>query len=409
VEAIRSYRVPIEAPKDLIEEYFKLRQRALDFILCQVRMSRKAHLDFEEENRKALRNELLRGWKFSKHYVDSAINSVIGLVKGWIMLYNRGKAKDKPKITRKTVYIKSTLFSYRNGVLKISIEPNRRYLEVDLTRYKWIPKDFERVGGLILTEKELIITVKKYVEPKAEKWASFDINLTNVTALMDGRIKSYDLRELYHIHRSYEVKRKRIQKLSKFKPKTSKKILRKYSGRERNRARDFMHKLTTSIARELRELGSGAILEDLRNIKSRVLNSSRKNNGKLSKWNARQLQFMLEYKLRWLGLPVKYVNPANSSKTCPLCSGSMASYGGRLMKCEKCGLTIDRDVVAVLNLQMRGAGFPQRALNELVEREGLGRDKSGIKDYVYLPNPEPVLKTPKSNPDLGCPEIHTYN
>ncbi|MBO3762811.1 MAG: hypothetical protein JTT16_05145 [Candidatus Brockarchaeota archaeon] len=41
----------------------------------------------------------------------------------------------------------------------------------------------------------------------------------------------------------------------------------------------------------------------------------------------------------------------------PLCSGSMASYEGRLMKCK------DRDVVAVLNLQMRGEGFPQRALD----------------------------------------------
>ncbi|MEM1511491.1 MAG: zinc ribbon domain-containing protein [Candidatus Jordarchaeales archaeon] len=85
---------------------------------------------------------------------------------------------------------------------------------------------------------------------------------------------------------------------------------------------------------------------------------------------------MLEYKLKWNDLPVKYVNPANSSKTCPLCSGSMASYGGRITKCEECGLIMDRDVVAVLNLQMRGEGFTQRALNELIEREGLSRNES---------------------------------
>ncbi|MEM3922458.1 MAG: zinc ribbon domain-containing protein, partial [Nitrososphaerota archaeon] len=68
-----------------------------------------------------------------------------------------------------------------------------------------------------------------------------------------------------------------------------------------------------------------------------------------------------------------------SSKTCPLCSGSMASYGGRIMKCEECGLTMDRDVIAILNLQMRGEGFPQRAPNELIEGEGL---RMSIKDYV---------------------------
>lgn len=57
---------------------------------------------------------------------------------------------------RKIVYVKSTLFSYRNGVLKVSVEPDKRYLEVNLTKYRLIPKDFEKVGGLILTEKELI-------------------------------------------------------------------------------------------------------------------------------------------------------------------------------------------------------------------------------------------------------------
>jgi transposase len=70
---------------------------------------------------------------------------------------------------------------------------------------------------------------------------------------------------------------------------------------------------------------------------------------------------------------VKYVDAKNTSKTCPLCSGYLVAYRGRLMRCEKCSLTMDRDIVAVLNLQMRGAGFPQRALNDSIEREELSR------------------------------------
>ncbi|MEM0219776.1 MAG: transposase [Thermoproteota archaeon] len=376
MEVVKSYRIPVEAPKDLIEEYFQVKQRALDAIFLYVKISKKAHLNLKAEDRRKLRDELLKDWRFSKHYVDSAINSVIGLVKSWITLHNMGKAESKPEITKRTVYIKSTLFSFRNGILKISIEPNKRYLKVDLRKYDWIPSDFDRLGGLILAQKELTITVKKNVEPKAEKWASFDINLTNVTAFIDGEIKRYDLRELYHIHRTYETKRQRIQKLSKIKPETSKRLLEKYSKREENRAKDFMHKLTTATVRELKEVRSGAILEDLKNIKEKVLRKSKENNRKLSKWNARTFQFMLEYKLLWNGLPVKYVNPKNSSKTCPLCSGSMASYEGRLMKCEECNIILDRDIIAVLNLQMRGEGFTQRALNEIIEREGLSRNET---------------------------------
>ena len=52
---------------------------------------------------------------------------------------------------------------------------------------------------MILTENALIITLKKrtkFREPK--DWASFDVNLTNVTALIGGKIVRYDLRELSH-------------------------------------------------------------------------------------------------------------------------------------------------------------------------------------------------------------------
>ena len=364
-EAIKSYKVPIEAPRDLIEAYFEARRKALRKVLNHVAYSQtgKAHLNFKAEDRRKLRNDLLKDWRHSKHYIDSAINSVIGLVKGWIKLYNRGKAKSKPKITRRTVYIKNTLFSYKNGLLKISIEPRRRYLEVDLRKYEYLPKDFDSIGGLLLTESELIITFRKLVKNvKPKRWASFDVNLTNITALINGNIIRYDLKKLYHFHRVYEGKRKKIQKFSKHKPKTANRLMKKYSKREKNRAKDLMHKLTTKITRELADLKSGALLENLKNIKSRILNKSRDLNRKLSKWNARQFQFMLEYKLKWLDLPVKYINPKNSSKACPLCSGRMATYEGRLMKCKKCGFIADRDIIAVLNLQMWGLGVTPKAL-----------------------------------------------
>jgi len=161
-----------------------------------------------------------------------------------------------------------------------------------------------------------------------------------------------------------------LQKLSRRKPKTAERLIQKYSRREKDRARGFMHKLTARIAGELKELRSGAILEDLRGIKGRVLHGARGLNRRLSKWNARTFQFMLEYKLKWLGLPVKYVNPSYSSKTCPLCSGRMAAYEGRLMKCEKCCLVLDRDVVAVLNLRMWGSGVPPKVPSRLSPMTG---------------------------------------
>jgi len=398
MEAIKSYRIPVEPSPELvglIESYFSVRKKALEVVLGHIKFSEKskARLDFRNNDRKKLRDELLKDWEYSKHYVDSAIHSVIGLVKGWIKLYNKGRAEKLPEITRRTVYIKNTLFTFKNGILKISIRPHEQYLEVDLNEYHWIPKDFDRLGGLVLTEKELIITVKKNVEPEADNYASFDVNLTNITALINGEIERYDLRELYHIHRVYELKRQRIQKLSKYKPKTSRRLMEKYSEREKNRAKDFLHKLTTKIARKLKESGCGAVLENLNGIKHRVLNGSKTQNRKLSKWNARMFQFILEYKLKWLGLPVKYVDARNTSRTCPYCSGYLVASEGRLMRCEKCNIIIDRDVVAVLNLQMRGAGFPLRAPDEAVEGEGVGGSNGLLPNSTYSRTLKPgILK-----------------
>lgn len=82
-EVIKAYRIPIETPKDLVEAYFRIKEKALDEIISHVKYSNsgKAHLYFKAEERRELRNELLRDWRYSKNYVDSAINSIISLVK----------------------------------------------------------------------------------------------------------------------------------------------------------------------------------------------------------------------------------------------------------------------------------------------------------------------------------------
>lgn len=47
MEAVKSYRVTAEAPRGLIEGYFKVKQGALDVVLPHARVTRKAHLDFK--------------------------------------------------------------------------------------------------------------------------------------------------------------------------------------------------------------------------------------------------------------------------------------------------------------------------------------------------------------------------
>jgi len=63
-------------------------------------------------------------------------------------------------------------------------------------------------------------------------------------------------------------------------------------------------------------------------------------------------------KAKWNGLSVNYVKAYKTSSLCPRCGYKLNPNGQRLLKCEKCGLEFDRDVVATLNLFKPGCGSP---------------------------------------------------
>ncbi|HIH72058.1 MAG: transposase [Thermococcales archaeon 44_46] len=368
---VRAYSIPLRANDvilNFIEEYHNMAKTTLQEILNAKK--------FTKVERKQLRDKLLENWSYAAHYVDSAINQMLGLVKSYKRKLKKGKKVQKPRLKKKLVYVKSTLFRLKGTRLKITIVPREYYLEIDLAKYHYLHPLLEEIkegkvklGGLFLFPEKLILNFVKsveYFEPK--DWMSIDINLTNITALAGLTVYHFDTRGLYHTHRVYEVKRQKIQRISAWNRRLSGELLEKYSGRERNRMRDFLHKLANKIVEIAYRKRMGIILEDLRGIKEKVLNGSKDFNRKISKWNARELQRLIEYKAKWFGVPVVYVNPRNSSRTCPACGGQLIPQEGRLMKCSNCGLVEDRDFIAVLNLRMWGSGVTPKGLE--VSRAG---------------------------------------
>jgi putative transposase len=97
-----------------------------------------------------------------------------------------------------------------------------------------------KLGELILKEDKLIITVRKKVGLKIENPIAWDINLLTIDGYDGEKDYTINLKNVYTIHRIYELKRIKIQKLPE---KTKKKLLKKYSSREKNRINDFLHKI----------------------------------------------------------------------------------------------------------------------------------------------------------------------
>ncbi|RLF67235.1 MAG: hypothetical protein DRN30_00405, partial [Thermoplasmata archaeon] len=103
---IRAYSIPIQADEvilEFIEEYHRIARRALQEILSAEK--------FTKVERKQLRDKFLKDWSYAAHYVDLAINQMQGLVKSYKRKLKRGKRAQKPRLRKKFVYVKSTLFA----------------------------------------------------------------------------------------------------------------------------------------------------------------------------------------------------------------------------------------------------------------------------------------------------------
>jgi putative transposase len=299
-----------------------------------------------------LKEKLKEDWPHAVHYVDSAIKQAYSILRSWRRNYLRGdRGREKPKVRKRFVRIKETLYVLRDGRLRITLDARERYLEFDLRNAWFWGRARGEPGELILKDDSLILTFRETCaqrEPvRRLAWDSNEASLDSFDPEL-GWIR-VDLRELYHIHRTYELKRKRLQRLASRKP-SLRRVLQKYSRRERNRARDFVHKLTTELARSFPETEHR--FERLE--KEKMFNGSRAHNRRLAKADWSVIRSMLAYKAR-VG---ELLNPRNSTRTCSRCGGMNKAPKGAVFECGLCGLRVDRQLNAAVNLYLRMEGLP---------------------------------------------------
>ena len=132
-----------------------------------------------------------------------------------------------------------------------------------------------------------------------------------------------------------------------------------YKRREKNRAKDFVHKLTKEISREFKNYVHG--FEDLR--KKNMFNYSRTHNRRIVKMNWKMITSLMRYKSRTIIL-----NPNNSTKRCSRC-GKINAPKGASYTCSRCGLRINRQLNAAVNLylQMEGLSPSLKRFEELMK------------------------------------------
>jgi len=144
-------------------------------------------------------------------------------------------------------------------------------------------------------------------------------------------------------------------------------LVRRIGSKEGRIVNQMLHTIAKEVVAYAKQFDKPIIaMEKLNGIRENM-NGSAKLNRRLHSWSFRKIQMYIEYKANLEGIPVVYVNPKNSSKTCHRC-GHVAQVNGREFRCPKCGLDYNRDLNSAINLArslMRGTGWGcrERALN----------------------------------------------
>lgn len=176
------------------------------------------------------------------------------------------------------------------------------------------------------------------------KVVGVDLGIVNLCSTSTGL--KFSGKQVTHVRKRFRDIRGSLQ--SKGTP-SSRRVLKRLSGREHRWMRDVNHRISKQIVDSL-EPGDTIVLENLTNIRDRRLFKEMR--FMLNSWAFRQLQTFIEYKAQWAGVNVVYVDPAYTSQDCSCC-GARGIRKGHRFTCPHCGHSAHADFNSCFNLIRR--------------------------------------------------------
>ena len=293
-------------------------------------------------------------------YKLCAISRAAGILSSRKKSLRRGFPTREPYAVRPQL-ISCYSFKTKNGQLEIPIARGKR-LSMPLTKHTLdlISRPGVEVRSFTLTRNRLCLSIAHDV-PTVEctSTVGVDRNLRNLTVGNDEETRHYDLSETVSIA---STTMRIVASFKRDDVRIRRVIASKYGMRRTARTGHLLHTATRRIVALAVEQNQAVVLENVHGIRAlyRKGNGQGRNyRGRMNGWSFGEAQRQIEYKARWVGLPIIHLSrheTRGSSVTCPRCGERLQSDKRlkRKLWCGKCRVVMDRDRVAAVILARRG-------------------------------------------------------
>ncbi|MFL5699124.1 MAG: RNA-guided endonuclease InsQ/TnpB family protein [Ktedonobacteraceae bacterium] len=183
-----------------------------------------------------------------------------------------------------------------------------------------------------------------------------DLGIVNLATDSEG--ETFSGEGVERNRKRHAALRGRLQKRG---TKSAKRHLKKLSGKEARFRKNTNHVIAKRIVHKAKTNQQALALEELRHIRQRTERTVRRSQrAKHSSWSFGQLRSFLSYKAALAGVPLHFVDPAYTSRTCSVCGhcDKANRQSQALFVCQSCGHSDHADRNAAKNISRASVMVP---------------------------------------------------
>ena len=224
------------------------------------------------------------------------------------------------------------------------------YRELDKGRCTVIRKD-----GTWYATVSVEYPIKKQYDP--EGVLGVDLGIRQIAVISDpqGKVNEFYGSEILERRRDLAARYESLME-QKNGDNNVYQALRRVSGKESRFMHDVNHKIAAEIVELAKHYRYAIAVENLKGLREGEASQTLRE--MLHRWAYRDLCDKIEYKAEAAGVPVEYVDPRSTSKTCSQCGKKTGVGQTKQYRCPDCGTELNRDLNAARNIAMRGDSSP---------------------------------------------------